>query len=541
MKRMAVSVAASMTWVSCAAGQNLLTNGGLEGSVPGACNGFNTLQGGSTSIPGWRVVGPRSIDWNWENATSGSTCCDSVPEGNRSVDLNGSPAQDGGAIDQVIATIPGKRYRISFMALANGCCAPIGTAKSMRVTTGAVTSDHTLVTQWGSNQTGTECEWTSWTLIEREWVADAATTLIELRSLVLANAGGILVDDISVAEVGPRDLHVPSAYATLTEAVAASNAGDRIVIAPGTYPWSQTIIPHALTIEGSGGAMSTRFEGAPGEVRTLFELQPGVGSTVTIRNLHIDRGGGLHATSGSLLIERCMFTRNINGLVAEDLAGFQGAVLNECAFVGNGGPSTGQAGGVGVYVLQGAPGAALDSCMFLDNRAQEGGAWHVSHSASSAVNCLFARNSSLLYSGGAIARWWGHVPIPVENCSFVGNTAAWTGTQNWNCCVACVNCSDTSSIDTLTDCNGNLIPDSAELLVDPALDQTADGILDACQAPPCLADIDDSGFADAIDLAIVLANWGAPSPKYPAADVNGDGDVNGVDLAEVLSNWGACP
>ena len=59
--------------------------------------------------------------------------------------------------------------------------------------------------------------------------------------------------------------------------------------------------------------------------------------------------------------------------------------------------------------------------------------------------------------------------------------------------------------------------------------------------PPCLADIDDSGFADAIDLAIVLANWGAPSPKYPAADVNGDGDVNGVDLAEVLSNWGACP
>lgn len=74
-----------------------------------------------------------------------------------------------------------------------------------------------------------------------------------------------------------------------------------------------------------------------------------------------------------------------------------------------------------------------------------------------------------------------------------------------------------------------------------SVDTNGNGIPDACEVPPCLADIDDSGFADAIDLAIVLANWGAPSPKYPEADVNGDGDVNGVDLAEVLSNWGACP
>jgi hypothetical protein len=60
-------------------------------------------------------------------------------------------------------------------------------------------------------------------------------------------------------------------------------------------------------------------------------------------------------------------------------------------------------------------------------------------------------------------------------------------------------------------------------------------------ALPCPGDIDDSGFADAIDLAIVLANWGAPSPKYPASDINGDGTVNGADLAIVLSSWGACP
>jgi hypothetical protein len=66
--------------------------------------------------------------------------------------------------------------------------------------------------------------------------------------------------------------------------------------------------------------------------------------------------------------------------------------------------------------------------------------------------------------------------------------------------------------------------------------------VDAVSVQPVLCgDIDNSGFADAIDLAIVLANWGAPSPKYPASDINGDGIVNGVDLSIVLSSWGACP
>jgi len=58
---------------------------------------------------------------------------------------------------------------------------------------------------------------------------------------------------------------------------------------------------------------------------------------------------------------------------------------------------------------------------------------------------------------------------------------------------------------------------------------------------PCPGDLDNSGSADAIDLAIVLANWGTPSPKYPESDANGDGEVNGADLAIVLSDWGACP
>lgn len=74
-----------------------------------------------------------------------------------------------------------------------------------------------------------------------------------------------------------------------------------------------------------------------------------------------------------------------------------------------------------------------------------------------------------------------------------------------------------------------------------SVDGNGNGVPDECEASPCSADIDDSGFVDGVDLAIVLTNWGTPSPKYPEADANGDGEVNGADLAIVLSGWGACP
>jgi hypothetical protein len=59
-------------------------------------------------------------------------------------------------------------------------------------------------------------------------------------------------------------------------------------------------------------------------------------------------------------------------------------------------------------------------------------------------------------------------------------------------------------------------------------------------ATPCreAADIDCSGTVDAIDLAAVLAAWGAGSG---AADVNGSGTIDGADLARLLSVWGPVP
>lgn len=82
---------------------------------------------------------------------------------------------------------------------------------------------------------------------------------------------------------------------------------------------------------------------------------------------------------------------------------------------------------------------------------------------------------------------------------------------------------------------------TSPVLAGSSADANGNGIPDACEAPPCPGDIDDSGFVNGVDLAIVLTNWGTPSPKYPRADTNSDGIVDGVDLATVLGGWGACP
>jgi hypothetical protein len=57
----------------------------------------------------------------------------------------------------------------------------------------------------------------------------------------------------------------------------------------------------------------------------------------------------------------------------------------------------------------------------------------------------------------------------------------------------------------------------------------------------CPADLDQSGAVNGVDLAIILQNWGLPTPKYPQSDINADGSVDAADLAVVLSSWGACP
>ena len=53
---------------------------------------------------------------------------------------------------------------------------------------------------------------------------------------------------------------------------------------------------------------------------------------------------------------------------------------------------------------------------------------------------------------------------------------------------------------------------------------------------PCPADLDNDGFVDAADIAILLSSWGKAG-----GDITGDQTTNAQDIAALLSSWGACP
>jgi hypothetical protein len=50
-----------------------------------------------------------------------------------------------------------------------------------------------------------------------------------------------------------------------------------------------------------------------------------------------------------------------------------------------------------------------------------------------------------------------------------------------------------------------------------------------------IADVNEDGRVDLIDISILLTNWG--TPKNQGADLNGDGKVDARDLSTLLSKW----
>ena len=95
------------------------------------------------------------------------------------------------------------------------------------------------------------------------------------------------------------------------------------------------------------------------------------------------------------------------------------------------------------------------------------------------------------------------------------------------------------------DCNGDGVVDFGQIRAGELADTNGNNIPDCCEqgisCTPCVADLDDSGAVNSVDLAIILAAWGTNGGKYPQADIDGSGTVDATDLSEVLAGWGPCP
>ncbi len=156
-----------------AADAAVVINGSFEQGLA-SVGSFTTLGTNSTAITGWRVTSG-SVDiigsyWNHS-------------DGRRSLDLSGNQA---GTIAQMIPTIAGKRYTVSFdissnpdRAFAKSMLVGFGTATPVAVT---FSSPITRPLQWQT--------------VSLRFVADAPTTQLSFRSTT-PGAWGMALDNVS--------------------------------------------------------------------------------------------------------------------------------------------------------------------------------------------------------------------------------------------------------------------------------------------------------------------------------------------------------
>lgn len=113
-------------------------------------------------------------------------------------------------------------------------------------------------------------------------------------------------------------------FSTLAAAVAASSAGDTILIDAGTYTNDFASIYHDLTIKGVGGLAKLHAVAQPPNGKAILTTNANVvidhleftGATVPHAN-----GAGIRYESGSLTITRSWFHHNQNGILAASSAG----------------------------------------------------------------------------------------------------------------------------------------------------------------------------------------------------------------------------
>jgi len=164
------------------ASANLVANGDFE--VPVITSPYRVVPAGDNFITDWTVTAPaagQGVDL--VNAPANGDP-DYAHTGNQSIDMAGTPGR--GTIFQDLATTAGTWYQVVFWVSTNGGGTPSGLTLNW---------DSSDVDTVGSPGLG------SWAKHEYNLVATGATTRVSFIGNVDGNAGGVLLDTVSVEEI----------------------------------------------------------------------------------------------------------------------------------------------------------------------------------------------------------------------------------------------------------------------------------------------------------------------------------------------------
>jgi predicted outer membrane repeat protein len=216
---------------------------------------------------------------------------------------------------------------------------------------------------------------------------------------------------------GPGDGTEGDPYCSIQTAIDNAVDGDEIIVAPGTYLESVSLLSKAITLRSSEGAGVTTID-AQGS-GTVVTCNSGVGPETAIQGFTITGGffsvgGGMLLGLSSPTVRNCTFTGNaaVDGGALYSVAG--GPTIIDCSFIGN----TAEGDGGAMYLAGGNP--TVIGCTFEANAADEfGGAMHNNNSISTVTDCTFNGNSA--YAGGGM--YSIELDPVVTNCAFTMNSA----------------------------------------------------------------------------------------------------------------------
>ena len=249
------------------------------------------------------------------------------------------------------------------------------------------------------------------------------------------------------------DRFVPDQFATIAEAIAASNDGDRVLVSQGTYEEFVDFSGKAIEVIGVDGPDLTILEGAASFLSVAkidapagnsrlegFTLQNGFGvscgdplticgggvvilqSSAVIENCIFvgntsSNGGGLHAEESAVILTGCTFMSNFANQGAGVSIDGGSCEISQCDFIDN----TAYAWGGGLFAGNEAE-LTIDDCNFTANSSESGGGFMMSGAIGTMSNCLIDGNQAFDEGGGGLFEQFAN--FSVSGLQVIQNTAS---------------------------------------------------------------------------------------------------------------------
>ncbi len=223
-------------------------------------------------------------------------------------------------------------------------------------------------------------------------------------------------------------LHVPGEHSTIQAALdVAANAGDEIIVAPGTYSEAINFHGKAVYLHSSEGPAVTIIDAMT--LNTVVTCVSGEGPGTVVEGFTITGGGnfagaGMYNWRSTPTVTNCTFRGNVAMVGSGMYNEFSSPTVTNCTFSGN---SAYLAGG-GMCNTDSSPTVA--NCTFNGNSATgyygsgAGGGIYNGDSSPTVTDCTFSGNRAWGYGSGLGGAMYNFASSSrVTNCTFSGNEA----------------------------------------------------------------------------------------------------------------------